>query len=75
MVAYLPKLLPLSHPPQHYFHMPLARQSSQTNFLKMISDIYYKKAFRKFAENKHIVDKETFRDGECSKYLESKKQW
>lgn len=35
MVANLPKLLPLSHPSQYYFHVPFARQSSQPNILNM----------------------------------------
>lgn len=33
MIANELKLLPLSHPSQHYFHMPFACQSSQPNFL------------------------------------------
>ena len=36
MVAYEANLLPLSHPPQHYLHVPLALQIFQSYFLKTV---------------------------------------
>lgn len=39
MVADEPELLPLSHPPQHDLHLPLARQTSQPNSLDVLPDV------------------------------------
>lgn len=52
MVAYLSKLLPLLHPPQHYLHVPLARQSSQTNFLIK----WFRRLIKQFVDTIHIRD-------------------